>query len=64
MLEYVSSYMDFQHNAASEWQFLAHIAQAADCLLLVDVNNIYVSSVNHGFDPLEYLSALPAHRVQ
>nr|WP_315488237.1 DUF692 family multinuclear iron-containing protein [uncultured Rhodoferax sp.] len=64
VLENVSSYIDFKHNAASEWQFLAHIAQQADCLLLVDVNNIYVSSVNHGFDPLDYLNALPAHRVQ
>ncbi len=64
VLENVSSYIDFKHNAASEWQFLAHIAQQADCLLLVDVNNIYVSSVNHGFDPLDYLGALPAQRVQ
>jgi uncharacterized protein (UPF0276 family) len=64
VLENVSSYIDFKHNAASEWQFLAHIAQQADCLLLVDVNNIYVSSVNHGFDPLDYLNALPARRVQ
>lgn len=64
VLENVSSYIDFKHNAASEWQFLAHIAEAADCLLLVDVNNIYVSSVNHGFDPLTYLRALPARRVQ
>ncbi len=64
VLENVSSYIDFKHNAASEWQFLAHIAEAADCLLLVDVNNIYVSSVNHGFDPMSYLRALPARRVQ
>ncbi|EYC52677.1 hypothetical protein AZ34_17460 [Hylemonella gracilis str. Niagara R] len=64
VLENVSSYIDFKHNASSEWQFLAHIAEAADCLLLVDVNNIYVSSVNHGFDPLTYLRALPAQRVQ
>jgi len=64
VLENVSSYIDFKHSASSEWQFLAYIANAADCLLLVDVNNIYVSSVNHGFDPLDYLNALPAHRVQ
>jgi uncharacterized protein (UPF0276 family) len=64
VLENVSSYIDFQHNAASEWQFLAYIAEQADCLLLVDVNNIHVSSVNHRFDPLDYLRALPAHRVQ
>lgn len=64
VLENVSSYIDYQQSTASEWQFLSHIANEADCLLLVDVNNIYVSSVNHGFDPLDYLHALPAHRVQ
>ena len=64
VLENVSSYIDYQQSTASEWQFLSHIANEADCLLLVDVNNIYVSSVNHGFDPLDYLRALPAHRVQ
>lgn len=64
VLENVSSYVRYRHDSASEWQFLAHIAEEADCLLLVDVNNIYVSSVNHGFDPLTYLQALPAHRVQ
>ena len=64
VLENVSSYITFGQNAASEWQFLSHIANAADCLLLVDVNNIYVSSVNHGFDPLGYLNGLPAERVQ
>lgn len=64
VLENVSSYIRYAGDSASEWQFLAHIAQEADCLLLVDVNNIYVSSVNHGFDPLTYLDALPAHRVQ
>ena len=64
VLENVSSYVAFGHNAASEWQFLSHIANAADCQLLVDVNNIYVSSVNHGFDPLDYLNGLPPERVQ
>ncbi|MFN9470080.1 DUF692 family multinuclear iron-containing protein [Acidovorax sp.] len=64
VLENVSSYIRYADDSASEWQFLAHIAQEADCLLLVDVNNIHVSSVNHGFDPLAYLDALPAHRVQ
>lgn len=64
VLENVSSYLQYTTDSHSEWQFLSHIAQEADCLLLVDVNNIYVSSVNHGFDPLEYLHALPAHRVQ
>lgn len=64
VIENVSSYIDYKHSAASEWQFLSHIANESDCLLLLDVNNVYVSSVNHGFDPLHYLSGLPAHRIQ
>lgn len=64
VIENVSSYIDYQQSTASEWQFLAHIANEADCLLLLDVNNVHVSSVNHGFDPMTYLRALPAGRVQ
>ena len=64
VVENVSSYVSFAHSATSEWEFLCHVAQEADCLLLVDINNIYVSSVNHDFDPEAYLNALPAHRVQ
>jgi uncharacterized protein (UPF0276 family) len=64
VVENVSSYISFEHSTASEWQFLSHVAQEADCLLLVDVNNVYVSSVNHGFDAETYLRALPAQRVQ
>ena len=64
VVENVSSYVSFAHSGATEWEFLSHVAQEADCLLLVDVNNIYVSAFNHGFDPRDYLNALPAHRVQ
>lgn len=64
VLENVSSYLRYKSSATSEWEFLAYIAHAADCELLVDINNIYVSSVNHGFDPMTYLQALPAHRVR
>ena len=64
VLENVSSYIDYKASVQSEWQFLSHVAQEADCLLLLDVNNVYVSSVNHGFDPMEYLRALPAGRIQ
>ena len=64
VVENVSSYVSFAHSGATEWEFLSHVAQEADCLLLVDVNNIYVSAFNHGFDPLDYLNALPAQRVQ
>ena len=56
--------MAFRDSHLSEWQFLAEIAQRADCLILLDVNNIYVSAVNHEFDPLAYLEAIPAERVQ
>ena len=48
----------------TEWEFLREIAERADCQLLLDVNNVYVSSVNHGFDPLAYLRGVPVERVQ
>jgi uncharacterized protein len=64
LLENVSSYVSFRDAPLSEWEFLAGIAARADCLILLDVNNIYVSSVNHEFDPLEYLNAIPPERVQ
>ncbi|HYK99850.1 MAG TPA: DUF692 domain-containing protein [Steroidobacteraceae bacterium] len=64
LLENVSSYVSFRESPLTEWQFLAEIAERADCLILLDVNNIYVSAVNHGFDPLEYLNAIPPARVQ
>lgn len=64
VLENVSSYVGFQHATMPEWQFVAEIANRADCLLLVDINNIHVSSVNHRFDALDYLDGLPAQRVQ
>ena len=47
----------------SEWDFLAQLAQKADCYLLVDINNLYVNAVNHGFDPRVYLDGLPAERI-
>lgn len=64
LLENVSSYVEFRDSTLTEWDFLAAVAQAADCDLLLDVNNIYVSSVNHGYDPIAYLDALPAARVR
>jgi len=64
LLENVSSYVSYAHSEMTEWEFFAEIAQRADCLLLLDVNNVYVSSVNHGFDPLAYLRGVPVERVQ
>ncbi len=62
-LENPSSYVEFQSSSMSEWEFLARVAEEADCALLLDVNNVYVSSFNHGFDPLEYVDAIPHERV-
>lgn len=64
LLENVSSYVSFTHSTLSEWEFLAEVARRADCLLLLDINNVYVSSVNHGFDAQAYLDGVPAERVQ
>lgn len=64
VIENVSSYLSYADSSMSEWAFLSAIAEEADCHLLLDVNNIYVSSVNHGFDPLDFISGVPAERVQ
>src|ERR1700736_4909790 len=64
LLENVSSYLTFHASDMSEWEFLREVAQRADCAILLDINNIYVSSVNHGFDPLTYLKAIPKERVR
>jgi len=63
LLENVSSYVAFRHSTMPEWEFLGEVAQRADCGILLDVNNVYVSAVNHGFDPAAYLQAIPAARV-
>jgi uncharacterized protein (UPF0276 family) len=63
LLENVSSYVSYPESEMSEWEFLREVAARADCLILLDVNNIYVSSVNHEFDPRAYLDAMPAERV-
>lgn len=64
LIENVSSYLTYAASDMSEWEFLRAVSEEADCLLLVDINNIYVSACNHNFDPLAYLDALPAARVQ
>jgi uncharacterized protein (UPF0276 family) len=64
LLENVSSYVTYRDSPLSEWDFLREIAERADCMILLDVNNIYVSSVNHEFDPLQYLQGIPLGRVQ
>ncbi len=62
-VENVSSYAAFNDSEMSEWEFLNEVVERADCGILLDVNNIYVSSVNHEFDPFIYLNAIPAERV-
>jgi uncharacterized protein (UPF0276 family) len=63
VLENPSSYVEFADSTMPEWEFLARMAEEADCGLLLDVNNVYVSSFNHGFDPNVYIDAIPADRV-
>lgn len=63
LLENVSSYVSYSDSQLSEWEFLREVAERADCLILLDINNIYVSAFNHNHDPYEYLTAIPAERV-
>jgi uncharacterized protein (UPF0276 family) len=62
-VENVSSYAEYHQSNMTEWEFLAEVAEQADCGILLDVNNIYVSSQNHGFNPYDYLNHIPHHRV-
>lgn len=62
-LENVSSYLAFTHSSLSEWEFLRSVSEESDCQILLDINNVYVNSWNHGFDPYVYLQALPLERV-
>jgi len=63
LVENVSTYLTFSHSTMAEWTFLGAVAEAADCGILLDVNNIYVSAVNHGFAPIEYLAGLSRDRI-
>lgn len=64
LLENVSSYVTYHESRLSEWDFLGAVAERSDCLILLDVNNVYVSSRNHDFDPRSYLDGVPRERVQ
>jgi len=63
LVENVSAYLRFANDAMAEWEFVAAVARRTGCKLLFDVNNVYVNAVNHGFDPLDYLAAIPAEAV-
>jgi uncharacterized protein (UPF0276 family) len=64
LIENPSSYISFAHDEMSEWDFLAQVTRRTGCGLLLDVNNIYVSAVNHGFSSVDYLSAIPFDAVE
>lgn len=64
LLENVSSYASYLDSTMSEWEFISLICEKADCLLLLDVNNIYVSSYNHQFEAKAFIDGVPEKRVQ
>jgi uncharacterized protein (UPF0276 family) len=63
LLENLSSYVTYKNSEMSEWEFFNEIAQRADCHILLDINNIFVSANNHHFDPVDYLNAIDIDRV-
>jgi uncharacterized protein (UPF0276 family) len=64
LLENASTYLTFADDQMTEWEFIAEMCRRTGCYLLLDVNNIYVSGTNHGFDPLAYIAGIPAERVR
>ena len=64
LLENVSSYVTYTHSDMTEWEFYSRVAEEANCLMLLDVNNVYVSARNHDFDAMDYINAMPKSRVQ
>lgn len=64
LLENVSSYVTYRASQLTEWEFISAIAERADCLLLLDINNIHVSAFNHGFNAQDYLNGISPARVR
>lgn len=64
VLENVSSYLTYRDSELTEWDFLREVVEQADCKILLDINNIFVSAYNHQFEPEQYLNAIPPNRVQ
>jgi uncharacterized protein len=62
-LENVSSYVEFAQSEMTEWEFLSELTRRTGCWLLFDVNNVFVSAFNHGYDPLTFINGIPADRV-
>ena len=63
LIENLSSYVEFDWSDMPEWEFLRAVANRADCLILLDLNNIVVNAINHGFEPQQYMDAMPAERI-
>jgi uncharacterized protein len=63
VLENVSTYVQFNNSEMTEWEFLSELSRRSGCWLLFDVNNVYVSAFNHGYDPYTFLDGIPADRV-
>ncbi|BCZ97922.1 TPA: DUF692 domain-containing protein [Legionella pneumophila] len=63
LIENVSSYLTYKQSEMSEWDFILEIVKQSGCYLLLDVNNVYVSSFNHNFDPMAYINSMPSGRV-
>ena len=63
VLENVSTYVQFNNSEMTEWEFLSELSRRSGCWLLFDINNVYVSAFNHGYDPLTFLNGIPADRV-
>jgi len=63
VIENVSSYMTYTHSTLEEWEFVAAVAETADCGILLDINNVFVSAFNHGFDAEKYIDSIPIDRV-
>jgi uncharacterized protein (UPF0276 family) len=64
LIENVSSYLEFASSQLSEWDFLSELSHETDCAILLDVNNVHVSAMNHGFDPYFYLNRIPRQAVR
>jgi len=63
VLENVSTYVQFNNSEMTEWDFLSELSRRSGCWLLFDINNVYVSAFNHGYDPMTFLNGIPADRV-
>ena len=62
-LENPSTYLEFNGSTINEWDYIRYVAEEADCLLLLDINNVYVNCFNHNYNEQEYISAIPGERV-